>query len=85
MVGVGSFVSGPTFAVFVMPPPAGAVTTTVRFVTWLFVSAPKFHVTRPPFVAPPPVAPTKITFAGSVSVTTTLLASDGPRFVTLMV
>jgi len=37
---------------------------------------------HPLLLAPPPLALTKLTPAGNVSVTTTLLALDGPKFVT---
>ena len=84
-VGVGSLVGVLTLATFVSEPLAGAVTINVRFVVWLFVNAPKLHVTKPPFVTPPPVALTNVTPTGNVSVTVTLLAVDGPKFVTLMV
>ena len=74
-----------TFATFVSEPLVGAVTTNVRLVVWLFVKVPKLHVTKPAFVTPPPVALTKVTPTGNVSVTVTLLAVDGPKFVTLIV
>ena len=74
-----------TFATFVSEPLVGAVTIKVRFVVWLFVMAPKLHVTKPALVVPPPVALTNVTPTGNVSVTVTLLAVDGPKFVTLMV
>ena len=85
LVGCGSFGNGPTLATFVSEPLVGAVTINVRFVVWLFVMAPKLHVTRPAFVTPPPVAETKVTPTGKVSVTVTLLAVDGPKFVTEIV
>ena len=43
-----------------------------------------FHVTTPLFVAQLPLALTKLTPAGKASVTVTLLALLGPRFVTLI-
>jgi hypothetical protein len=36
-------------------------------------------------LAPPPLADTKVTVAGNVSVTVTLLALEGPKFVTEIV
>ena len=84
-VGVGSGVGEFTLAVLVNEPLTGAVTITVKLLVWLFVKVPKFHVTSPAFVTPPPLALTKVTPTGSVSVTTTKLAGVGPRFVTEMV
>ena len=84
-VGFGSFVGGPTLATFVSEPLAGAVTVTLTLLTWLLVNVPKFHVTRLPFVTPPPVAETNVTLFGNASVTVTLLALDGPKFVTEIV
>ena len=84
-VGFGSFGNGPTLATFVSEPLVGAVTIKVRFVVWLFVMAPKLHVTKPALVVPPPVALTNVTPTGNVSVTVTLLAVDGPKFVTEIV
>lgn len=51
----------------------------------MFVNVPTLHVTKPALVTPPPLALTNVTPAGNVSVTVTLLALDGPKFVTLMV
>ena len=84
-VGTGSGVGEPTLAKFVSEPVAGAVTVTVRFVDCAARSVPKFHVTRPLAFAPLPLALTNVTLAGSVSVTMTLLAEDGPKFETVMV
>ena len=84
-VGVGSGVGDVTLAKFVNEPVAGAVTVTVRFVACAARSVPKFHVTIPLLFAPLPLAVTNETFAGSVSVTMTLLALDGPKFVMLIV
>jgi hypothetical protein len=50
--------------------------------TWPLVKVPNVQLTTPLLLAPPPVALTKLTPAGNVSVTTTLLALDGPKFVT---
>ena len=84
-VGTGSPVGAPTLAKFVSVPLAGAVTDTVRFVVCAAVSVPKFHVTNPPATTPLPLGATAVTLAGKVSVTMTLLALDGPKFVTVMV
>ena len=84
-VGVGSGVGEPVVAKFVNVPLAGGVTVTVTLLTWLLTSVPKFHVTTPELFVPPPVALTKFTLLGNASVTVTLLAVDGPKFVTLMV
>jgi hypothetical protein len=63
-------------------PLAGAVTVTVTLLIWPLVKVPNVQLTTPLLLAPPPVALTKLTPAGNVSVTTTLLALDGPKFVT---
>src|SRR6185312_2649336 len=85
-VGFGSPVGDTTPATFVSVVPAtGAVTVKVRFVACTIVNVPRFQVTVPPLVVPPPLAPTKVTPTGRASVTTTPTASEGPRFVTLMV
>ena len=84
-VSTGSPVGVLTVATFVSEPLTGAVTIKVRFVVWLFVNAPTLHVTTPAFATPPPLALTYVTPAGNVSVTTTLPAVDGPKFVTLIV
>ena len=84
-VGVGSPVGEFTFAVFVSEPLAGAVTVTVTLLTWPEINVPKFQFTAPLFVVPPPDADTKVTPAGSASVTTTPPALDGPKFVTEIV
>jgi hypothetical protein len=78
----GSTVGELTLAVFVSVPLAGAATVTVRLLTWPLVKTPRLQLTTPLVFTPPPVALTKLTPAGSVSVTTTLLALDGPKFVT---
>ena len=81
-VGTGSPVGVPTLAMFVNVPLAGEVTVTVKFVACAEASAPKFQVTIPFTFAPLPLALTNVTLLGNVSVTITLLAADGPRFVT---
>ena len=80
-----SVVGEVTFATFVSEPLAGAVTVTVTLLTCNDASVPKFHTTNPPPTTPPPLALTEVTLLGNVSVTTTLLADDGPKFVTEIV
>ena len=83
---LGSAVEAVLDAVFVIEPPAGAVIVTVKFVPVLAVKFVKLlHVTTPLLKLPPPVALTKIELVGRMSLTTTLLAVEGPRFVTVMV
>ena len=84
-VGFGSFGGGPTLAMFVSEPLVGAVTVTVRFVIWLLLKVAMLHVTRPELFAPLPLALTNVTPLGNASVTVTLLALDGPKFVTEIV
>ena len=84
-VGVGSGVGEPTLAKFVSEPLAGGVTVTVTLLTWLLASVPKSQTTRLPLVTLLPVALTNVTLFGNASVTVTLLALDGPKFVTVMV
>ena len=78
----GSTVGELALAVFVSVPEAGAVTVTVTLLTWPFANVPNVQFTTPLLLAPPPVALTNVTPRGKVSVTTTLLALDGPKFVT---
>jgi hypothetical protein len=85
LVLLGSPVGELTLAVLVSEPLAGAVTVTVTLLTWPLASVPNVQVTTPLLLAPPPVALTNVTVAGNVSVTTTLLALDGPKFVTEIV
>jgi hypothetical protein len=79
---LGSTVGELALAVFVSVPLAGAVTVTVTLLTWPLAKVPNVQFTTPLVFTPPPVALTKLTPKGSVSVTTTLLALDGPKFVT---
>jgi hypothetical protein len=79
---LGSPVSEPTLATFVSEPLAGAVTVTVTLLTCPLANVPKLQLTTPLLFTPPPVALTKLTPTGNVSVTTTPLALDGPKFVT---
>lgn len=84
-VGFGSLVGELTVAVFVIVPLAGAVTVKVKLVVALTASVPSDQLTTPAFVVPPFDALTNAVPRGNVSVTTTLLAVDGPKFVTEMV
>jgi hypothetical protein len=81
----GSPVGELTLAVFVSVPEAGAVTVTVTLLTWPLVNVPRLQLTTPLVLIPLPLADTKVTVAGNVSVTTTPLALDGPKFVTEIV
>jgi hypothetical protein len=85
LVLLGSSVGELTLATFVSEPLAGAVTVTITLLTWPFAKVPKVQFTTPLLLAPPPLALTKLTPAGNVSVTVTLLALDGPKFVTEIV
>jgi hypothetical protein len=78
----GSPVGELALAVFVSVPLGGAVTVTVILLIWPLASVPRLQLTTPLVFNPPPVALTNVTVAGSVSVTTTPLALDGPKFVT---
>jgi hypothetical protein len=78
----GSTVGELTLATFVNDPLAGAVTVTVTLLTWPLVNVPNVQLTTPLLLAPPPLALTKVTPNGNVSVTTTPLALEGPKFVT---
>jgi hypothetical protein len=81
----GSTIGELTAATLVSEPLAGAVTVTVMLLTWPLAKAPKLQLTTPLLLAPPPLALTNVTVAGNVSVTVTLLALDGPKFVTEIV
>jgi hypothetical protein len=78
----GSPVGELTLAMLVNEPLAGAVTVTVILLIWPLLNVPKLQLTTPLLLTPPPVAETKVTPRGNVSVTTTLPALDGPKFVT---
>ena len=85
-VGVGSGVGELTDATLDSDPAlTGAVTVTVTLLTCPLVKVPRLQLTTPLTFAPPPVVPTNVTPAGNVSVTTTLLALEGPKFVTEIV
>jgi hypothetical protein len=81
-VELGSPIGELTLAVLVNEPLAGAVTVTVILLTWPLVNVPNVQLTTPLVFTPPPEALTKLTPNGNVSVTVTLLALDGPKFVT---
>jgi hypothetical protein len=81
----GSTVGELTAATFVSEPLAGAVTVTVMLLTWPLANVPNVQFTTPLLLAPPPVALTNVMPNGKVSVTTTLLALEGPKFVTEIV
>src|SRR5580698_5067296 len=85
--GVGSVIGLPTIAVLVTAPPAGARTVTLKFVPAPLVNAGIVGQNTAPLalVVPPPVALRKVAFAGNASVTTTLVAADGPALATVNV
>ena len=83
--GTGSPVGDVTLALLVNEPLAGAVTTSEKFVVAFTAKFARFQLTTPALTVPPPVALTKVAPAGSASVTTTLLAKDGPKFVNVTV
>jgi hypothetical protein len=82
---LGSTVGELALAVFVSVPLAGAVTVTVTLLTWPLANVPRFQLTTPLVLTPPPVVLTNVAVAGRVSVTVTPLALDGPKFVTEIV
>ena len=84
-VRLGSPVGAFTVATFVRLPEAGAVTVTVTLLVWPLVKMPRVQLTIPLLFKPPPVALTKVTVAGRLSVTTTPPALEGPKLVTDMV
>ena len=61
------------------------MTVTVTLLTWPLVKVPKLQLTMPLVFTPLPVVPINVTPAGSESVTTTLLALEGPKLVTEIV
>ena len=85
MVLFGSPVGELTAATLVREPLAGAAIVTVTLLTWPLANVPILQFTTPLLLAPPPLADTKVTVAGNVSVTVTLLAVEGPKFVTEIV
>ena len=82
--GVGSPVALPTITVLVMAPLAGAWTVSPRFVEAPLAKLGTAQNTfvKLAFVAPPPVVLINVRFAGKVSVTTKLVAVEGPPLVT---
>ena len=74
-----------TVAILVSEPLAGAVTVTVTLLVWPLARVPRVQFTTPLLFKPPPVALTKVTVAGRLSVTTTPLALEGPKLVTEIV
>ena len=84
-VRLGSPVGVLTLAVLVNEPLAGALTVTVILLLCPLVSVPRLQLTTPLLFNPPPEALTKVTLAGKLSVTTTPLALEGPKFVTEIV
>ena len=75
-----------TFATFVnVVPLFGAITVKVRFVACDAVIVPRFQITLLPTFTPLADALEKVIPTGNVSVTVTLLALDGPKFVTEIV
>ena len=85
LVGLGSPVVVLTLATLVNEPEAGAVTVTVTLLTAPLARVLKVQLTTPPLLIPLPLALTKVTEAGRASVTTTPLALEGPKLVTLIV
>jgi hypothetical protein len=82
--GTGSLVGEVTLAVLISVPAVGAVTVKMKLVVAFIANEAKFQLTTPE-VFTPPGALTKVTPAGKASVTTTLLAVEGPKFVTEIV
>ena len=64
---------------------AGAVTVTVKLVVAALAKLVSVQFTTPLLLVPPPEALTKVLLVGKVSLTTTLLAVEGPRLVTVIV
>jgi hypothetical protein len=74
-----------TVALFVTDPLAGAVTVIVTFVVLPLTRFPKAQLATPALVVPPLLALTNTAFVGNTSLATTLLAVEGPAFVTVIV
>ena len=77
-----------TLAVFVKVPSPVAVAVIVTVAVPLLATVPRVPVTKPLVCVKPPcvvAADTNVKPLGNKSVTTTLLAGDGPRLVTMMV
>ena len=77
-----SIVGELTTAKLVSVPLVGAVTVRVKLLVCPEIKLPSDQLTTPELFTPPPLALTNVTPAGIASVTTTVLAVDGPRFVT---
>src|SRR2546430_1717197 len=74
-----------TFAMLVNEPFAGVVTTTVRLLIWPLARAPRVLFTTDLSSAELSLLPINVALASKVSVTTTLLAMEGPKLVTEIV
>ena len=86
LTGIESNVTEPPDAMFVSELLfAGAVTVKVKLVTAPFVKLATGQVTRPFVNVKPALAVTNVTPEGTASVTTTLVAVDGPRLVRVIV
>ena len=86
LAALGSMEVAVLSAMFVSEPLAGAATVTVKLVV---KPATKFvivgQITVPLLLVPPPEALTKVALVGNRSLTMTLVALLGPRFVTVRV
>src|SRR5580704_9289599 len=88
LVVFGSGVAANTNAVLVMIPGVGGVTTSVSTALVAMARLPRLQKTVPPMLVQLPwvvAAETNATPGGNASVTVTLVATDGPRFVTVSV
>src|SRR5258706_353184 len=85
LVEFGSLVGELILAALVSEPLAGAVTTTVRLLIWPLFFNDTANTDIYPLSLPVALPISKVTDAGKVSVTTTLLATDGPKLVTEIV
>ena len=87
LTGTGSAVALPTTSELLITPVAGAWTVNPRLVD---TPLARFGIDQQTFVklalvVPPPVALINVRLAGKPSVTTRLIALDGPRLVTVIV
>src|SRR5258706_373225 len=82
LVEFGSLVGELTLAVLVSEPLACSVIITRRLLRSPLFTYSKLLRSMPLLFTPLPLALTNVTDAGKVSVTSTLLATDGPRLVT---
>src|SRR5438270_749677 len=85
LVPFGSVVGELTLAMLVSVPLAGAIKVKIRLLTAPIPSVPRFQFTTPALFTPLPLAETIIAPTGKGSVSTTLLAAEGPEFVTEIV